>query len=256
MKNNPVAIVQARMGSSRLPGKVLREIAGKPMIWHVVQRVRAVDQNLKVLVAIPATPADVPLLAACEMAGIPCYTHKGDPDDVLTRYYAAATAACLARWGNVADPIIRVTGDCPLVDPGVIRELLAFYMVTWNWDIVGAELGPYNATPHVGGYSGFPDGLDVEIFSLAVLRRAWAEATEMRDREHVTPYIWTAETSRCDKVFQTKKIYNTTLPHDNTKLSVDTEDDFLRVQAIYDTHYKKPDAIFPASRFLEAYAHD
>ena len=168
-KTSPVvAVVQARMGSTRLPGKVLAEIAGKPMLWHVVERVRqarAVDQ---VIVATSVAAADDTLAEYCKGAGVPVF--RGSENDVLDRYYQAARAHGVAT-------VVRITADCPFIDPGIIDRAIAKYR----------ESGADYVTNTL--QRGFPDGLDTEVFSFAALERAWKEAQRETEREHVTPYI-------------------------------------------------------------------
>lgn len=219
------------------------DVAGKPMLWHVVKRVEAV--GIPAVVAVPNDDANGALRGWL-------FDHKirygsGPADDVLSRYYDVAMGL---RGDFAYDTIVRVTADCPLVDPSVIaKTLLAYESAGDDVMMVGAAIGSYGAHG-IFGANGYPDGLDVEVIRLSALRHAWANAISDSDREHVTPWLWKHGGSRCLKVF------NNDLPHDNTKFSVDTTDDLLRVRAIYDAHYNKPDAIFPASRFVDRESHD
>lgn len=174
---NAIAIIQARMGSTRLPGKVLLEILGTPMLGHIVERVSLAPGVAGVVVATSDQPADAPIRAFCRERSIVFFA--GSEQDVLDRFYRAAA-------DNSADPVIRITGDCPFADPGVIGRLLALYG-SGGYDHVGVATGA-GAIFLEGGR--FPDGLDAECFSFAALKRAWREATLPADREHVTPYIW------------------------------------------------------------------
>jgi glutamate-1-semialdehyde-2,1-aminomutase len=163
-----VAIVQARMGSSRLPGKVLADIEGRPMLWRVAGRAgraRLVDE---VVVATSDTPADDPVADFCRREGFACF--RGSEGDVLDRFYRAAEA-----FG--ADVVVRLTADCPLIDPEVIDKVVGVY-----------EAGGYDYVANTLR-STYPDGLDVEVFSFEALARAWREAALETQREHVTPYI-------------------------------------------------------------------
>ncbi|HEY2990939.1 MAG TPA: aminotransferase class III-fold pyridoxal phosphate-dependent enzyme [Candidatus Binatia bacterium] len=163
-----VAIVQARMGASRFPGKVLAEIEGRPMLWRVVERARRSRLLDLVAVATSTNSADDAIAVFCAEAGIECF--RGGETDVLDRYYQAAKT-----YG--ADPIVRITADCPLIDPEVADK------------VIQAQLrdGSDYATNTLR--SAYPDGLDVEVFSFAALERAWREATLAADREHVTSYF-------------------------------------------------------------------
>lgn len=163
-----VAIIQARVGSSRLPGKVLEPLAGRPMLRRVVDRVGRARRVARVAVATSRAPADDALEALCRTGGIPCY--RGSEEDVLSRYAEAARA-----FG--ADPIVRITADCPLIDPAIVDRVLEAYAA-------GAVDYVSNIDP-----PSYPDGLDVEVFSADALERANAEARLRSEREHVTLYI-------------------------------------------------------------------
>lgn len=170
MSNTPrrVAIIQARMSSSRFPGKVLAPLGGMPMILFMVQRVRAARRVDHLAVATSTDPSDDPLAALLAGHGVDC--HRGSLDDVLDRYTQAAR-----RYG--AQHVVRLTGDCPLMDADLVDRGLE-ELARGDADYVG------NSTP-----PSFPDGLDVECFTMAALETAWREARRPSEREHVTPYI-------------------------------------------------------------------
>lgn len=163
-----VAIVQARMGSSRLPGKVMRPVAGQPMIARVLNRVARAARVDVVVLATSDRPADTPLAAWAENAGFAVF--RGSEDDVLARYCAAAEAAR-------AETVIRITGDCPLADPALIDEAVAAFAAA-GVDYLSNVVPP-----------SYPDGLDIEVFTAAALARAGREARDASEREHVTPYL-------------------------------------------------------------------
>jgi glutamate-1-semialdehyde aminotransferase/spore coat polysaccharide biosynthesis protein SpsF (cytidylyltransferase family) len=165
-----LALIQARMGSSRLPGKTLAELAGRPMLWHVVNRVRRAERVDEVVVATTDQVADDPIAQFCQQQGIGCF--RGSEQDVLDRFYQAARS-------NAADVVIRITADCPLIDPEVVDKVLARF-----------ERGDCDYACNVLRYT-YPDGLDTEVFSFAALERAWREARKPSEREHVTPYLRT-----------------------------------------------------------------
>ncbi len=205
-----VAIIQARMSSSRLPGKVLLDIEGKPMLQRVVERVKKVKEIDEVLVATTVNPADDPIENFCKTHGVRIY--RGDQFDVLDRYYQAAKEA-------EADVIIRITADCPLIDPGEIDILLKEF-INRKVDFAANRLPPpWHRT--------FPIGLDVEIASFAALERAWKEATETHDREHVMPYLYEAE-GRFDIYY-----HNTEPDYGEMRWTVDTQQDIDAVRMIY-----------------------
>jgi spore coat polysaccharide biosynthesis protein SpsF len=163
-----VAIIQARMNSSRLPGKVLTDIAGKPLIQRVVDRARAAKVFDEVVVATSQEASDDSLVLYCEENDIPVF--RGNLNDVLDRYVQAATK-------HNADIVVRLTGDCPLLDSNVLHKLMTMY-----------ETGDFDYVSNVVERT-YPDGLDAEVMSIETLKRAHQEATLPSEREHVTPYI-------------------------------------------------------------------
>lgn len=163
---NVVAIIQARMSSTRLPGKVLVELAGKPVLEHVVSRIESCKTIQKVVVATSTDESDDAIERWCESLGVACY--RGSLNDVLDRYYQAAIQ-------SNADAIVRITADCPAIDPTIVDEVVSAYLV-----------GGYEFF----GLSGeFPDGLDCTVFAFSAIERAWKEAQLPSEREHVGPYI-------------------------------------------------------------------
>lgn len=166
-----VAIVQARMGSTRLPGKTLALLAGKPMLAHILERVAAVSLLDKVVVATTHLPEDNPIAELAEDMGFLVY--RGAVNDVLDRFYQAARQ-------HQARTVVRITADDPFKDPYLLEAMLWFWLDTYPaWDYLSNTLEPT-----------YPEGLDLEIFSWEALETAWKEAVRPSDREHVTPYIW------------------------------------------------------------------
>lgn len=168
MKPRVVAVIQARTSSSRLPGKVLQPLAGMPMITFMAQRVRRCARLDEVVLATSADPSDDVLARTAAAFGLRCY--RGDLDDVLARF-AGAAAACNS------DVVVRLTGDCPLIEPSVIDTAVSL-LLEKDFDYVS------NIDPPT-----FPDGLDVEVFTADALRCAVVEAHLPSEREHVTPFI-------------------------------------------------------------------
>lgn len=165
------AIVQARMGSSRLPGKTLEDIAGRPMLGRLVDRARGIPGVERVVIATTDRPGDDAILRFAEAEGLSAST--GSEQDVLDRVYRAAR-----RFG--VSVIVRITPDCPLLDPAISGLVLErFLAAAGSLDYVS------NTNPPT-----FPDGLDTEVFTVETLERAWREARLSSEREHVTPYIW------------------------------------------------------------------
>lgn len=165
------AIIQVRMDSRRLPGKALIDIEGKPMLWHVINRLRRVKRLEKIIIATTPRKEDEPILHLADEEKIGYF--RGDEIDVLDRFYQAAK-----KFG--ADVIVRVTVDCPLLDPEVIDRVAGHYMDNRkDLDYVSNVIKPT-----------YPDGLDTECFPFSSLERAWKEARRPSEREHVTYYIW------------------------------------------------------------------
>jgi spore coat polysaccharide biosynthesis protein SpsF len=201
-----IVIVQARVGSTRLPGKVLREICGVPMLLRVVERARAIPGTDRVVVATTTEPADAQLVKLARDARVEAYA--GSETDVLDRYYQAAR-----HFG--ADAVVRVTADCPLLDPSVSASVLARFL-DGGVDYVT------NSHPPT-----FPDGLDTEVIGFSALERAWHEATRPSDREHVTPYLW-----RQPSVFRNACVSNPT-NLSGLRWTVDDELDLKFVRDVY-----------------------
>lgn len=202
-----VVIIQARMASTRLPGKVLANIGGEPMIWHVVSRTRRARLVDRVVVATSVAPADDALVAYCERAGVDCF--RGSESDVLDRFHAAALA-------YRADAVARVTADCPFIDPDVVDQVVAAYR-QGDVDYVSNWITPT-----------FPDGLDVEVFSAEGLRTVWQESGLPSEREHVTPFFY-----KHPERFRLRNVSN---DEDLSSLrwTVDEPTDLEFVRAVYD----------------------
>lgn len=165
------AIVQARMGSSRLPGKTLMPLVDRPMVELLLERLQRAKRVDKIILATTVAPSDDALAAHLETLGVACA--RGSEEDVLERYWQAAAKA----GAKAHDVIIRVTGDCPLVDPALVDTLVEAYFEQ-EADYVS------NVSP-----PSFPDGLDLELFSFAALSKAQTEVVSAYEREHVTPYL-------------------------------------------------------------------
>jgi spore coat polysaccharide biosynthesis protein SpsF len=161
-----IAIIQARMSSTRLPGKVLMELVGKPVLEHVVERLQTCRRVDGVMVATSIDASDDLIERWCAQAKVPCY--RGSLLDVLDRYVQAARA-----FG--ADAVVRITADCPAIDPNIVDEIIEKFLND-KYDIYGLK-------------GEFPDGLDCTVFATSALERAWQEASLPSEREHVGPYI-------------------------------------------------------------------
>jgi spore coat polysaccharide biosynthesis protein SpsF len=204
-----VGIVQARMGSTRLPGKVLRDLCGAPMLSRVVSRTLRSNAIDLAVVATTVDPADDAIEHLCVERGWHCF--RGDEDDVLDRYYRTAVA-------YEADVVVRITSDCPLIEPKIVDQLVQEFM-----DLQPRVDYACNMLPN----RTFPRGLDTEVMRFDALEKAWKEDTNPAWREHVTPYIW-----RHADLFTIHGLVNDEdLSH--MRWTVDTEDDLNFVNHIY-----------------------
>jgi spore coat polysaccharide biosynthesis protein SpsF len=198
------------MASSRLPGKVLQDIGGEPMLVRVVERVRRARTVDAVAVATTDDPSDDPIAALCEARGYPLV--RGSQFDVLDRYYRAAQQMD-------AGVIVRVTADCPVIDPDVIDLTVSAFFEN-GVDFAATRLPPpWKRT--------YPIGLDVEVVSFAGLERAWQEAGEKYQREHVMPYFYDQDGRFNILVIDTDPDYG------SLRWTVDTPEDLELLRRIY-----------------------
>ena len=190
------------------------------MLWHIVQRLRWAPSIAEVVVATSNQPGDEPIRRFCQQHGIALFA--GSEDDVLDRFYRAAIQ-------YAGDPLIRITGDCPFVDPEIVGQLLELYK-TGHYDHVGVATGAGAIFLESGR---FPDGLDAECFSFAALERAWREAMYPLDRENVTPYIWrNKQIFRCGSLTSEED-------YSHLRWTVDNETDFELVSQVYEALYRE-----------------
>lgn len=207
-----VVIIQARMGSSRLPGKVLTDICGQPMLGRVISRARQAQLPDDVVVATSSEPCDDELAAAAKRFGWRCI--RGSHLDVLDRYYQAALQL-------KPDIVVRVTADCPVIDPGIIDEVVAAVMCQESAvDYASNTLEPRT----------FPRGLDVEALTFETLKTMWRDAKEPSCREHVTPWVY-----RNPDKFRLHGIVNAA-DCSGYRWTVDTVEDMELARRIY-THF-------------------
>jgi len=165
-----VAIVQARMGSARLPGKVLKDIAGETMLARVLERLSEAETLDEIVVATSDLERDDPIKKKTAELGFP--VTRGAEEDVLDRYHQAARE-------HDADVIVRVTSDCPLIDPGIVDEIVERFLAEPEVDYCSNTLEPRT----------YPRGMDVEVFSRQALEKAWDQDDDIAAREHVTPFM-------------------------------------------------------------------
>lgn len=209
-----VVIIQARMRSTRLPGKVLMDIAGRTMLSWVVRRAQKAKKIDGVLVATTLSAADQAVEKECQRLSVPVV--RGSELDVLDRYQRAAAFAG-------AEAIVRITADCPFIDPAVVDDVVTVLQKT------GADYAS-NILRRT-----FPRGLDCEIMTADALERAWREACLPHEREHVTPYLY-----EHPELFHLENIEHAT-DLSQFRLTVDTEEDLRLARAIYERLGKRED---------------
>nr|WP_090891254.1 glycosyltransferase family protein [Evansella caseinilytica] len=204
------AIIQARMGSSRLPGKILKQVDGKPLLAYQVERVRQAAAIDDIVIATTTHFADDEVVDFCKKHDLSYY--RGDEDDVLSRYYEAASE-------YKADVVIRLTSDCPVIDPKVIDRTVGVF-IHHDYDYVSNTL-----------QRTYPRGMDTEVVSFSTLQKAYNAAVKPFEREHVTPYIY-----RNPLQFHLKNVaYSKDVGFH--RWTVDTIEDFLLIKNIIQSLY-------------------
>jgi spore coat polysaccharide biosynthesis protein SpsF len=208
------AIIQARMSSTRLSGKVLLDLAGEPMLARVVERTRRARTIDRVIVATTVESEDEPIVKLCRSRD--WAVSRGSRDDVLDRYYQTAVA-------DRADLIVRITSDCPLIDPEIIDTVVKRLDSTVDY---ASNINPRRT---------FPRGLDVEVFTFAALSAAWRDDREATGREHVTPFLY-----RHPERFRIALVESDRLDAASHRWSVDTPEDYDLMRRIY-SHFQNAD---------------
>lgn len=213
-----IAIIQARLASTRLPRKVLRELLpGRTALECMLERVNKSRLIREVIVATTTNPGDEELIQYLKKIKQPYFI--GNENDVLDRYYQAAKSAGLS--GD--DVVVRLTSDCPVVDPAVIDEVVRYYLDN-DFDYAANGLEPYT----------YPDGMDTEVFSFAQLTRAWKEATKQSHREHVTFYFW-----KNPQLFKLGYYKNKNENEGGYRLTLDHPEDYELLCNVYAALYPK-----------------
>ncbi len=211
MKIKNLAIIQARVRSTRLPGKVLLKIFDKTILEHVVSRIKKCRLVNLVVVATTTNSADSKIASLCKKNKIPIY--RGSEEDVLDRYYQVAKL-------YHAKNIIRITSDCPLIDPIIIDDVINAHL-KYKVDYTSNTL-----------LEKFPDGEDIEIFKFATLEKAWVNAKLKSEREHVTPYM----RKHCE-IFKLHSV-GAKKDYSGKRWTLDEAKDFLFIEKIYKYLYK------------------
>ena len=207
-----VAIVQARMGSTRLPGKVMKPLLGEPMLARLLERLAHCERVDDIVVATTDDGSERPIVELMDALNVNIF--RGSEDDVLARYYGAA------RRYNV-DVVVRVTSDCPLIAPEVVDKCVEAFLASGG-NVDYASNG-FKRT--------YPRGLDTEVFGVGALEAAHHEATTPPEREHVTPFIW-----RQPQRFRLLDVVDAE-DHSDLRWTVDTPEDFELVAKIYGALY-------------------
>ncbi len=210
-------VVQARLGSTRLPGKIFKPVMGKPLLSYQLERLGRVTNIEGIVIATTTNPKDQPIVDYCNKESLHCI--RGSEEDVLSRYVAASDAFGL-------EVVVRVTSDCPLIDPNLIEKGLECF---WH----NFETLDYLSICHDRTY---PLGMDFEIIRVSALKKAFFEAQDSAEKEHVTPYIWNhPELFGLANMQQAKD-------QSSYRLTVDTQDDFLVIEHILKALYpEKPE---------------
>ncbi|HMK53197.1 MAG TPA: hypothetical protein VK444_00275 [Methanobacteriaceae archaeon] len=221
----PTAIIQARMGSTRFPGKIMKLILGKPVLWHVVNRTSLANNLKEIIVATTIEKEDDVIYEFCLEQNIPVF--RGSKEDVLDRYYQCAKEYSV-------DHVVRITSDCPLHDPKVIDRVVQIYLDN-NYDYVT------NALENT-----YPDGIDLEVFTFKALEEAWQKSTLKSDREHVTPYIRHQEKFKIRNVTADKN-------YPPYRLTVDYPEDYEFIKQLYDGIGKEIFYLDDIKEFLDSH---
>ncbi len=229
-----IAIIQARMSSTRLPGKILLDIApGKTILACMLERVAASKEIDKTVIATTTNPKDHVLVDYLKKTGQPYFV--GSEDDVLDRYYQAAKA----HGAKAGDIIVRMTSDCPIIDPRIIDETVRYFK-SGDFDYASNNLEPYT----------YADGMDTEVFAFDALEKAWKEATIPAHREHVTFYMW-----KNPDIFKIGQYSNPQKNRAGYRLTIDYPEDYQLLMAVYAALYIKNN-LFTMNEildFLDAY---
>lgn len=233
MKQRVIAVIQGRMSSSRLPGKILADIAGQPMLQRVFIRTSRATTVTETVFATTTDPSDDPVAEYCGFSGIP-FT-RGSLYDVLDRYYQTARQA-------KADFVVRITADCPVMDPALIDDVVNTLLED-EYDFVCNRLPP--PWPRT-----YPIGLDIEACTFKILENAWHEAKEPQHREHAMPYFYEGvELARQSRTLETgvsPRGYHIALLHHTTdfgdyRWTVDTAEDLEFMRQIYSRFHGRDD---------------
>lgn len=224
-----LVVVQARVGSSRLPGKVLMPLGGAPLLQRLLERIQAARTRFDVVVATTTSPDDDPIRALCRRLAVRWVS--GHPTDLLDRHFQAARA-------HGADVVAKVPSDCPLIDPAVLDRVLGHFLAApRGYDFV-SNLHPQS----------YPDGNDVEVMTWDALAAAWREATRPFEREHTTPFLW----ERRDRFRVGNVLWESGLDLSMShRFTVDYPEDYAFVSRVYDELWSPTHSVFGLEEILD-----
>jgi spore coat polysaccharide biosynthesis protein SpsF len=220
MVENTVIVVQARMSSSRLPGKVLMPVLGESILYRMIERLLMIKHQAQIVIATSEESQDDTIEQGAKKIGVPCF--RGNLNNLLDRHYQAAKK-------YQATTVLKIPSDCPLIDPRIIDQVLDFYF---------DHPGEYDYVSNLHPAT-FPDGNDVEIMTMACLEKVWQEAKRPLELEHATPYIWENQGKfRIGNViWETGKDYS--MSH---RFTIDYEADYQFIKTVFEALYPvKPD---------------
>jgi spore coat polysaccharide biosynthesis protein SpsF len=224
-----LVVIQARTGSTRLPGKVRLPLAGKTLLERMIERVTAATSSFQVVVATTTDPVDDAVAELAAAASVGCF--RGHPTDLIDRHYHAAIAA-----GPGVDTVVKIPSDCPLIDPQVIDRVLAAHFASGEND--------FTSNLHPATY---PDGQDVEVMTMDALATAHREAVRPLEREHTTPFLW----ERPDRFRLGNVTWETGQDLSMThRLTVDYPADYDLVRALFDALHTAERPVFSLADIL------
>jgi spore coat polysaccharide biosynthesis protein SpsF len=224
-----VVVIQARTGSTRLPGKVLLPLGGRSLLERMIERVRAARTEFELVVATTDEAADDPIAEVCRHAAVRCF--RGHPTDLLDRHYQAARALG-------ADAVAKIPSDCPLIDPAAIDRVLGHFLRNaQRFDFV-SNLHP----------ASWPDGNDVEVMPLGMLAEAWTHATRRYEREHTTPFIW----DQPDRYRLGSVRWETGLDYSAShRFTIDYPEDYTLIRTLFDELWTPTRPVFSLADVLQ-----
>lgn len=213
-----VCLVQARVGSTRLPGKILKEICGKTILHHEIDRLKKCKEIDEIVIATTDKEDDDKIVNEAKKLSVKYF--RGSENDVLSRFYYAAKE-------NNADIIVRVTSDCPCIDFEILDKMLIYFKDKYKEKQIDYLSNTINRT--------YPRGYDIEIFTFSALEKSYINAKKEYEREHVTPYIYDKTNNFLKLSFENKEDYS------EYRVTLDTIEDFIVIKNIFENlYYKNP----------------